>query len=235
MKENEKIILFTSGISGEGKTFLAANLAVSFALLGKKVILVGFDIRKPALGRLFGTSNSKQGLTNLLRAEHVTAELLHKETCDSGVHPGLDLLLSGPIPPNPTEMLSRANLKTVLDLMSNEYDYIILDTAPIGLVTDTLLIARFANVSCFVCRADYTPKANLELLDSMAQENKLPNACVVLNAVDMSKRKYGYYYGYGVYGKYGRYGNYGKYGHYGHYGMYADSHYGQKDDNSIKK
>ena len=235
MKENEKIILFTSGISGEGKTFLAANLAVSFALLGKKVILVGCDIRKPALGRLFGTSNSKQGLTNLLRAEHVTAELLHKETCDSGVHPGLDLLLSGPIPPNPTEMLSRANLKTVLDLMSNEYDYIILDTAPIGLVTDTLLIARFANVSCFVCRADYTPKANLELLDSMAQENKLPNACVVLNAVDMSKRKYGYYYGYGRYGKYGRYGNYGKYGNYGHYGMYADSHYGLKDDNSIKK
>ena len=235
MKENEKIILFTSGISGEGKTFLAANLAVSFALLGKKVILVGFDIRKPALGRLFGTSNSKQGLTNLLRAEHVTAELLHKETCDSGVHPGLDLLLSGPIPPNPTEMLSRTNLKTVLDLMSNEYDYIILDTAPIGLVTDTLLIARFANVSCFVCRADYTPKANLELLDSMAQENKLPNACVVVNGVDMSKRKYGYYYGYGRYGKYGRYGNYGKYGNYSHYGMYADSHYGLKDDNSIKK
>lgn len=238
MKENEKIILFTSGISGEGKTFLAANLAVSFALLGKKVVLVGCDIRKPALGRLFGTSNSKQGLTNLLRAEHITPELLHKETCASGVHPGLDLLLSGPIPPNPTELLSRNNLKEVFDLLSEEYDYIILDTAPVGLVTDTLQIARFANVSCFVCRADYTPKANLELLDSLAQENKLPNACVILNAVDMSKRKYGYYYGYGRYGKYGRYGNYGKYGKYGsygHYGMYADSHYGLKDDNSIKK
>ena len=238
MKENEKIILFTSGISGEGKTFLAANLAVSFALLGKKVVLVGCDIRKPALGRLFGTSNSKQGLTNLLRVEHVTAELLHKETCDSGVHPGLDLLLSGPIPPNPTELLSRNNLKGVFDLLNEEYDYIILDTAPVGLVTDTLQIARYANVSCFVCRADYTPKANLELLDSLAQENKLPNACVILNAVDMSKRKYGYYYGYGRYGKYGRYGNYGKYGKYGsygHYGMYADSHYGLKNDNSVKK
>ena len=238
MKENEKIILFTSGISGEGKTFLAANLAVSYALLGKKVVLVGCDIRKPALGRLFGTSNSKQGLTNLLRAEHVTPELLHKETCASGVHPGLDLLLSGPIPPNPTELLSRKNLKEALDLLSAEYDYIILDSAPIGLVSDTLQIARFANVSCFVCRADYTPKANLELLDSLAQENKLPNACVILNAVDMSKRKYGYYYGYGRYGKYGRYGNYGKYGKYGsygHYGMYADSHYGLKNDNSVKK
>ena len=235
MKEKEKIILFTSSISGEGKTFLAANLAVSFALLDKKVMLVGCDIRKPTLGRLFGTSNSKQGLTNLLRVEHITAELIQAETCNSGIHPGLDLLLSGPIPPNPTELLSRKNLKEVFDLLSEEYDYIILDTAPVGLVTDTLQIARFANVSCFVCRADYTPKADLAMLDSLAQENKLPNACVVLNGVDMSKRKYGYYYGYGRYGKYGRYGNYGKYGNYGHYGMYADSHYGLRDDNSIKK
>ena len=241
MAENEKFILFTSGTSGEGKTFLAANLAVSFAILGKKVMLVGCDIRKPALGRLFGTSNSKQGLTNLLRSEHVTAEHLHKETCDSGVHPNLDLLLSGPVPPNPTELLSRKTLKEVFDLLSKEYDYIILDTAPVGLVTDTLQLARYANVSCFVCRADYTPKANLALLDTLARENKLPNACVVLNGVDMSKRKYGYYYGYGYYGKYGRYGygkyGYGKYGYgnYGNYGNYAYSHYGDKNDGSIKK
>ena len=241
MQENEKIILFTSGTSGEGKTFLAANLAVSFALLGKKVMLVGCDIRKPALGRLFDTSNQKQGLTNLLRVEHVTAELLHKETCNSGVHPGLDLLLSGPVPPNPTELLSRKSLNTVLDLLNEEYDYIILDTAPVGLVTDTLQFARHANVCCFVCRADYTPKANLAMLDSLARENKLPNACVVLNGVDMSKRKYGYYYGYGRYGKYGRYGygkyGYGKYGYgnYGSYGNYTSSHYSDKHDESIKK
>lgn len=241
MAENEKIILFTSGTSGEGKTFLAANLAVSFALLGKKVMLVGCDIRKPALGRLFGTTNSKQGLTNLLRVENVTRELLHKEMYSSGVNPNLDLLMSGPVPPNPTELLSRNTLKEVLDLLSEEYDYIILDSAPVGLVTDTLQIARYANVSCFVCRADYTPKANIALLDSLAQEHKLPNACVVLNGVDMSKRKYGYYYGYGYYGKYGRYG-YSKYGYsrygygnYGSYGNYANSHYGNKDDDSIKK
>ena len=241
MAENEKIILFTSGTSGEGKTFLAANLAVSFALLGKKVMLVGCDIRKPALGRLFGTTNSKQGLTNLLRLEHVTLELLHKEKYSSGIHPNLDLLLSGPVPPNPTELLSRKSLKEVFDLLTEEYDYVILDSAPVGLVTDTLQIAHYANVCCFVCRADYTPKVNLALLDSLAQEHKLPNACVVLNGVDMSKRKYGYYYGYGYYGKYGRYG-YSKYGYsrygygnYGSYGNYANSHYGNKDDNSIKK
>ena len=238
MKQNDKIILFTSGTSGEGKTFLASNLAVSFALLGKKVVLVGCDIRKPALGKLFGTSNRKRGLTNLLRLENVTVEDLHNEITPSGVNPCLDLLLSGPIPPNPTELLSRSNLKVVFDMLSNEYDYIILDSAPVGLVTDTLQLAHFANVNCFVCRADYTPKSNLSLLNSLHLENKLPNACVVLNGVDMSKKKYGYYYGYGRYGKYGRYG-YGKYGYgysyYGSYGNYAESHYGDKNDNSIKK
>ena len=234
-EQGAKIILFTSGISGEGKTFVAANLAVSFALLGMRVVLVGCDIRKPALGRLFGKSNSKQGLTNLLRAENVTAEDLHKETCNSEIHPNLDLLMSGPVPPNPTEMLSRKSLKAVFDLLSEEYDYIILDSAPVGLVSDTLLLAQYANVSCFICRADYTPKSNLEILNSLAKENRLPNTCVVLNGVDMSKRKYGYYYGYGFYGKYGRYG-YGKYG-YGNYGYgnYASSHYSNKDDGSIKK
>jgi Mrp family chromosome partitioning ATPase len=130
----------------------------------------------------------------------------------------------------------------VFDLLSEHYDYIILDSAPVGLVTDTLQLARFANVCCYVCRADYTPKSNLELLNSLTQENKLRNACVVLNAVDMSKRKYGYYYGYGRYGRYSRYG-YGKYGYgrqgylgnYSSYGNYAASHYGDKDDGSIKK
>ena len=235
MGENEKIILFTSGISGEGKTFVAANLAVSFALLGKKVILVGSDVRKPTLGRLFGTSNQKHGLTNLLRSGHVTAADLHNETCNSGLNPNLDLLLSGPVPPNPTELLSRPNLKEALDLLAGEYDYVILDTAPIGLVSDTMQLARYAHICCFVCRADYSPKSNLALLNSLVDQNILSNACVVLNGVDMSKRKYGYYYGYGRYGKYGRYG-YGKYGYpgYGSYGNYADSNYGDKDDDSIK-
>ena len=236
LKENEKIILFTSCISGEGKTFLAANLSLSFALLGLKVILVGCDIRKPALGRLFGTSNRKQGLTNLLRTDNVTADNLHEQICNSGIHPGLDLLLSGPVPPNPTELLSRKNLKTVFDLLGQEYDYIILDTAPVGLIADTLQLASYANVSCFVCRADYSPKTSLSLLNSLVKENKLPNACVVLNGVDMSKPKYGYYYGYGRYGKYGRYGYNGyAYSNYGRYGYYAASHYGDMNDESIKK
>ena len=245
LKEDDKIILFTSSTSGEGKTFCAANLATSFALLGKKVILCGLDIRKPALGRLFNISDRSLGITSLLTKDQVTLSDLQGQIVKSGANDHLDLLLAGPVPPNPTELLARDNFKQVVELLKKNYDYVIFDTAPVGLVTDTLQIAAHANVSVLVCRADYTPKSSFGLLNNLSKEGKLPNACVVLNGIDMSKKKYGYYYGYGAYGKYGRYGygrygygrygNYGNYGNYGQYGRYAESHYGQKDDNSIKK
>ena len=251
LKEDEKVILFTSSTSGEGKTFLAANLAVSFALLGKKVILCGLDIRKPALGKLFGLSDRKLGATALLVKNQVTLADVRGQVTPSGVNENLDILLAGPTPPNPTELLARQNLEDTINILKQEYDYIILDTAPVGLVSDTLQIAKFANVCCYVCRADYTPKANVGIVNSLSGEGKLPNACIILNGVDMSKKKYGYYYGYGKYGKYGRYGysrygygrygygkyGYGKYGYgnYGSYGNYADSRYSNKNDDSIKK
>ena len=244
MKENDQVILFTSSTSGEGKTFLAANLAVSFALLGKKVILCGLDIRKPALGRLFGVKDRTAGMTQLLVKDTVSETDLRTTICPSGANKNLDLLLAGPTPPNPTELLARENLHQIIEMLKKQYDYVILDTAPVGLVTDTLQIARYANVNCYVCRADYTPKANIGILNSLVEEKKLVNTCVILNGVDMSKKKYGYYYGYGRYGKYGRYGygryGYGKYGNYGYgnygnYGSYAESRYSNKDDDSIKK
>lgn len=246
LKENEKVILFTSSTSGEGKSFNAANLAVSFALLGKKVILCGLDIRKPALGRLFGMSDRHEGITRLLTKDEVTLPSIQEQIVASGVNPNLDLLLAGPIPPNPTELLARTSFEQVIALLRQQYDYIVLDTAPVGIVSDTLQIARSADMTVFICRADYTPKSTLALLNGLADDKKVPNPCVVLNGIDMSKRKYGYYYGYGRYGKYGRYGygkygygkyGYGKYGHYGtygQYGRYANSHYGNKDDNSVK-
>jgi capsular exopolysaccharide synthesis family protein len=151
------------------------------------------------------------------------------------------LLLAGPVPPNPTELLARDSFRQVVDLLQQQYDYVIFDTAPVGLVSDTLQIAAYAHVSVLVCRADYTPKSSFTMLNNLSKDGKLPNACVVLNGIDMSRRKYGYYYGYGRYGKYGRYGygryGYGRYGYgnYGQYGRYAESHYGDKDDNSIKR
>lgn len=244
LKGNEKVILFTSSTSGEGKTFNAANLAVSFALLGKKVILCGLDIRKPALGRLFGVSDRFEGMTSLLTMDKITALSVKSQIQKSGVNDNLDLLLAGPVPPNPTELLARENFADVVNVLRETYDYVIFDTAPVGLVTDTLQIGQHADMTVFVCRADYTPKSSFGLLNTLAKEGKMPNPCVVLNGIDMSRRKYGYYYGYGAYGKYGRYGygrygygryGYGNYGNYGNYGQYAESHYGNKDDDSIKK
>ena len=242
LKENENVILFTSSVPGEGKTFSAANLAVSFALLEKKVILCGLDIRKPALGRLFGQTSHKKGITHLLTKSEVTKEMLQEQIAPSGVHDNLDLLLAGPVPPNPAELLARNSFKQIMAMLREQYDYVILDTAPLGVVSDTLRIGREADMTVFVCRADYTPKSCFGLLNSLASDNKMPSPCIVLNGIDMSKRKYGYYYGYGSYGRYGRYG-YGKYGYgregtygsYGSYGRYASSHYGSEDDDSIKK
>lgn len=232
LKEGEKAILFTSSTSGEGKTFNAANLAVSFALLGKRVVLIGLDIRKPALGKLFSMSDRGKGISPLLAKETLTPEIIDGQIQKSGVNDRLDLLLAGPTPPNPTELLARENLGLVIRYLKSKYDYVIMDTAPVGLVTDTLQIGKFADVSVFVCRADYTPKSCFGYVNELAEGKKLPNMCILLNGIDMSKKKYGYYYGYGKYGKYGRYG---KYGSYGRYGSYSESHYGQVNDTSIKK
>ena len=241
MTDKQKVILFSSSTSGEGKTFNAANLSVSFALLGKKVILLGLDIRKPALGKLFGITNRELGITNLLNKEQISKSDVKSQIISSGINSNLDLLLAGPVPPNPAELLARENLATIFDYLREDYDYVILDTAPIGLVTDTFQIGKYADVSVMICRADYTPKANISMINNIHKEQKMKNMCIVLNGVDMSKKKYRYYYGYGRYGKYGRYG-YGKYGYgrygygnYGSYGNYANSHYGKPDDKSIKK
>jgi capsular exopolysaccharide synthesis family protein len=238
LKQNEKVIMFTSSVSGEGKTFCAANLAVSFALLGKKVILVGLDIRRPRLNRLFELNDKSHGITNLLTRANVTSRDVEEQILPSGINAQLDLLLAGPIPPNPTELVSRTTLDEVMNHLKEKYDYVIIDTAPVGLVTDTLSVGRVTDVTVFVCRADYTARSSFDMFNSLAEENKLPNACVVINGIDMSKKKYGYAYGYGKYGKYAHY-SYGyrsRYGTYGYgYGSYTQSHYGNPDDTSVKR
>ena len=237
MAENEKVVLFTSSTSGEGKTFTAANLAVSFALLDKKVVLVGLDIRKPRLAELFEINDHQHGITNLLTQPDPTAADVKKQILKSGISNNLDILMAGPIPPNPAELVARKSLDQVIDILKETYDYVLIDSAPVGLVTDTLQIGRVANATVLLCRADYTPKEAFGYINDLAKEKKLPNMCVVINGIDMSKKKYGYYYGYGRYGKYGRYGRYGhKSGTYGSsYGNYTSSHYGDVNDTSVKQ
>ncbi len=247
MKEHDKVILMTSTTSGEGKTFIASNVAISFALLGKKVVLVGLDIRKPRLAELFEIDDHHHGITNLLIKDNITWDDVNKQIVNSGVNSNLDLLMAGPVPPNPGELVTRKSLEETMDILKEHYDYIIIDTAPVGLVTDTLALGRIANATVYVCRADYTQKSSFGLINGLAYEKKMPNMSIVLNGVDLSKKKYGYYYGYGKYGKYGKYasygaygkqygyGSYGSYGAYGTYGSYSNSHYGDKNDDSVKR
>ena len=247
MKEHDKVILMTSTTSGEGKTFIASNVAISFALLGKKVVLVGLDIRKPRLAELFEIDDHHHGITNLLIKDNITWDDVNKQIVNSGVNSNLDLLMAGPVPPNPGELVTRKSLEETIDTLKEHYDYIVIDTAPVGLVTDTLALGRIANATVYVCRADYTQKSSFGLINGLAYEKKMPNMSIVLNGVDLSKKKYGYYYGYGKYGKYGKYasygaygkqygyGSYGSYGAHGTYGSYSNSHYGDKNDDSVKR
>lgn len=236
-REDQKVAMLTSSTSGEGKTFIAANLAISLALLNKKAVLVGLDIRKPRLAELFELHDHKHGITNLLAKTHPTLEDVRSEIVNSGINDHLDLLMAGPIPPNPSELLERESLDEIFQSLRKDYDYIIVDTAPVGLVTDTLSIGRVVDATICVCRADYTDKHDIVAFDTLSLEKKLPNMSIVINGIDMSKKKYGYRYGYGRYGKYGRYG-YGRKGYgygYGNYSKYTTSHYGQKNDKSIKR
>ena len=222
LESDEKVILCTSCIPGEGKTFVSTNLAMSLALMGKKVIIVGLDIRKPRLVKLFNISADKKGITTFLSGTDMSYSVLEDQIVHGVVNKNLDVLPAGIIPPNPGELISREQLDKAVDLLKEHYDYVLLDTPPIGLVSDTLSIGRVADMCLFVCRADYSPRANFDLINSLNAEEKLPKISLVLNAVDMKKKKYGYYYGYGKYGKYGKYSKYGYgYGRYGHYGLYG--------------
>ena len=209
MRSDEKVILVTSTTTGEGKTFIASNLAVSLALLGKKIVIVGLDIRKPGLNKAFQLSRKEQGISQFLaNPEHTDLMSLVQV---SRINANLSILPGGPIPPNPTELVARESLPQAIDILKKHFDYIILDTAPIGMVTDTQLISRVANASIYVCRADYTHKADYTLINELGEQKKLPNLCTIINGLDMKKKKYGYYYGYGKYGKYYGYGK--KYGY----------------------
>ena len=215
LSEKENVIACTSCIPGEGKTFISTNLAMSLALLGKRVIIVGLDIRKPRLVKLFGLSSDHRGITTFLSSDSGDFQDLDKQIHHAVLNPNLDVLPAGVIPPNPGELISREQLDHAIALLREHYDYVIVDTPPVGLVSDTLSAARVADMTIMVCRADYSPRNNFQLINALHHDNKMPKITLVLNGIDLKKRKYGYYYGYGKYGKYGHYGHYGVYGHYG--------------------
>lgn len=204
-KEGQKVAMVTSTSSAEGKSFVSANLATSLALMGKRVVIVGLDIRKPGLNRTFGISGKMKGISNYLSNPSIDLLSLVQS---SGSIPNLSVLFGGTIPPNPTELLSRDTLDKAIAILKENYDYVILDTAPIGMITDTQIIARVADISLYVCRANYTNKSDYRFINDLHHNNKIPNLSTVINDVDLHKRRYGYYgygnkYGYGYGAQYG--------------------------------
>ena len=220
LESGKNVILVTSTISGEGKSFISANLAISLSLLGKKVVIVGLDIRKPGLNKVFNISKKDHGITQFLT--NPTTNLMDLVQ-PSDINKNLFILPGGTVPPNPTELLARDGLEKAIETLRKNFDYVILDTAPVGMVTDTLLIGRAADLSVYVCRADYTRKAEFTLINELAENNKLPNLCIAINGLDLNRRKYGYYYGYGKYGKYYGYGK-----RYGYGYCYGEQHNSDK-------
>ncbi|MBU0941587.1 MAG: polysaccharide biosynthesis tyrosine autokinase [Bacteroidetes bacterium] len=187
-----KTIFLTSTFPKEGKTFVSVNLAATFALSGKKVLLIGMDIRNPKLDEY--VTLPERGFTNYLSSNDLKIEdLIVKYEGYENFH----ILPAGVIPPNPAELLMNKKVDSLFEKLKKEYDYIIVDTAPVSLVTDTLLIAKNADTFIYVARANFLEKKMLDIPNGLYKENKLPNMCILLNDTDSTKG-YGYGYGYGM-------------------------------------
>ena len=199
-----KVVCFTSTTTQEGKTFVSSNTALSFALARKKTILVGLDIRRPQIRKLFSISTSK-GLVSYLSGKETDLDSL---IIPSGVSEYLDLLPAGPIPPNPNELLINSSLGTVFEYLREKYEYIIVDSAPVGMVSDTFLLTQYADLNIYVMRANLSSRKYIEVLENLVKEDKLRQLYILVNAVNIRSKVYGYKrYGYGYgYGYGSRYG-----------------------------
>lgn len=193
-----KTLMITSSISGEGKTFCSINIATVFALSEKKTVIVGLDLRKPRLADEFQLT-TPLGVVNYLIKQNTLEEITNSTQI-----PNLDVILSGPIPPNPSELILSDAMKELIDELKQKYDYVILDTPPVGLVADSLELVQFADVTLYIVRQNYTKKEMITLLNTRIKRGELSNVSIVLNGYE-NKAKYGTAYGYG-YG-YGAYAN----------------------------
>ena len=200
-KDIAEVLFVTSTIKGEGKTFISYNLSRTLSSTNKKVLLIGADIRNPKLHRYTNmTKGAKEkGLSDYLYDYEINANEIISKTNDEGI--AVDVILSGPIPPNPAELLMNDRMEQLINSQKENYDYIIVDTAPTMIVTDTLLISQLADHTLYVTRAEYTEKNLLQFPKDLKQQGKLKGLAVILNDVDYSKfsygAKYGYSYGYG--------------------------------------
>ncbi|MES2559966.1 MAG: polysaccharide biosynthesis tyrosine autokinase [Bacteroidota bacterium] len=224
--KEHKVICVTSTVSGEGKTFCSINLAASFTLLNKKVIIIGCDLRRPKVHLSFSNITNSVGLTTFLIGKSSLAQTIqHTE------YPNLDVITAGPTPPNPAELLQTDEMVQLLETLRSQYDYILIDSAPVGLVSDSLIIMGMSDINLYVIRSQYSRRDFAQIPDRLKTDSSIQNIYTILNAYDNSsiiyssiyKNDYGGYYSGSGYYYYGGY--YGK-GGYGYYGKkYNDSYY----------
>lgn len=184
---DEKVVLVTSSTPGDGKSFIAVNLAASLALLDKRVLLVGMDIRKPRLAEYLGL-HPQFGLTQYLVTPDMSIDKLIVREPNMA---GLDVIVAGPVPPNPGELLNSPRVDTLFAELRKHYDYIIVDTAPVGRVSDTFALDRVADASIFVCRVGHTNISEINLADEISEQNRLKRLSIVVNGTP-ARRTYGY-------------------------------------------
>lgn len=202
--KEQNIIMVTSSISSEGKSFCSLNLAVMLAMSGRKTILVGCDLRKPKITVGFDFT-SEIGLSNYLIGINSEKEVIQ----NSGTIPNLDIILSGPKPPNPSELIISPKMDTLFDYLKANYANIILDTPPVGLITDAMALSKYTDINIYVVRQGVTRRHHLSFVNKLYNEGKLKNLCIILNAMKANNRSYGYgyeySYGYGYGYGYGYY------------------------------
>jgi capsular exopolysaccharide synthesis family protein len=196
-----KVILVTSSISGEGKTFISVNLATTYALIGKRVIVVGMDVRRPMLAKMCHGANNA-GVTTYLsgQTDDIHSLIIKTDICEN-----LDVLPGGPIPPNPNELLLSDNMPVLMEYLRDNYDVVIIDSAPIGMVSDTYLIVQHSDIQIYVTRAGFSTRKGLKVMHNAVNNGRLPHPYLVLNGVEIASNTY-------IYRRYGKYG-YGTYGY----------------------
>ncbi len=215
-EENKKVITVTSTISGEGKTFAATNLATILAMSNKKTLLVGLDLRKPNLHKRFNLPNNV-GLSTYLINENTKEEIIFSTEIDN-----LFVATSGPVPPNPAELIETDKMKTFFEYAKQTFDYIIIDTPPVAIVTDALLINQYTDANLFVIRQKYSSKQVFELINNLHKNKKAKNMGILVNDIKVPK-----YYGYGY--------NYGYSYGYGYGYGYGRGYYGEEETKKQKK
>lgn len=180
--EKKPVIAITSTVSGEGKTFIAANLGGIISLLNNRVILIDLDMRKPRFHEVFDNTDSSKGLSTILIKKHEIKECIHNTSIKN-----LDYIPAGPIPPNPSELILGGQFENIMDTLKEKYDIIIIDTPPVGLVTDGIHVLKIASIPIYVIRSDFSKKTFLKIVSRLVKVHKLKNLSLILNSIKRSK------------------------------------------------